>query len=75
MTLDLRTIWTSTNKVLTTINLYILAFIMGSMSGPVKVKDPDETKIPFLYNILLLAVLSSVLYFLIYIFFIRPSKG
>lgn len=74
MTLELRNIWSSTNKMLTTINLYLYALILGAMSGPVKVKDPSTTKIPFVFNIILLLALITILYFLVYVFFIRPSR-
>lgn len=69
MTLDLRNIWTSTNKVLTTINLFLLAFIKSGMATPVKVKASSDTKIPLGYNILLLIVLVTVTSLLIYILF------
>jgi hypothetical protein len=68
MTYDLRNIWTSANKVLTTINLFLWAFLKSGMSTPIKVKDRDETKIPFAYNIALLIVLVTIVSFIIYIF-------
>lgn len=68
MTYDLRNIWTSTNKLLTTINLFLWAFLKSGMSTPVKVKDRDETKIPLGYNIVLLIVLVTIVSFIIYIF-------
>lgn len=68
MTLDLRNIWTSTNKVLTTINLFLFAFLKSGMSTPVKVTNPSETKIPIGYNIVLLIVLATIVSLLIYIF-------
>jgi hypothetical protein len=68
MTLDLRNIWTSANKVLTTINLFLLALIQSGLSGPVKVKDSSDTKIPLVYNILLLIVLATLSSLLIYVF-------
>jgi hypothetical protein len=68
MTYDLRNIWTSTNKVLTTINLFLWAFLKSGMSTPVKVKDRDETKIPLGYNIVLLIVLVTIVSFIIYIY-------
>ena len=68
MTLDLRNIWTSTNKVLTMINLFLLAFIQSGMSRTVKVKDASETKIPLAYNIFLLVILATIASLLIYVF-------
>lgn len=67
MTLDLRNIWTSTNKVLTIFNLFLIAFIKSGMSTPVKVKDSSDIKILFGYNILLLFVLVAIVSLLIYI--------
>ena len=70
MTFDIRNIWTSTNKMLTTINLYLLAFVQSGMTTPVKVKDAsDIKKIPFIYNILLLIVLTTISSIFIYILF------
>ena len=70
MTFDIRNIWTSTNKMLTTINLYFLAFVQSGMTTPVKVKDAsDIKKIPFIYNILLLIVLTTISSIFIYILF------
>ena len=68
MTLDPRNIWTSTNKVLTTINLFLFALLKSGMSTPVKVKNPSETKIPLGYNIVLLIILATIVSLLIYIF-------
>lgn len=68
MTFDIRNIWTSTNKVLTTINLFLFAFLKSGMSTPVKVKDTAETKIPIGYNIVLLILLVTIVSLIIYIF-------
>jgi hypothetical protein len=54
--------------VLTTINLFLLAFIQSGMSTSVKVKDPSDTKIPIGYNVLLLIALVTIVSLLVYIF-------
>jgi len=69
MTFELKNIWKSTNKVLTTINLYLLAFIQCGMVTFVKVKDPDKIKIPFVFNIFLLILLGTICYLLISMLF------
>jgi hypothetical protein len=68
-------IWGSTNKVLTTINLMLFALFASGGTTPTKVKDADETKIPLVYNIILLIVLLTIISFLFYIFIGRPVSG
>jgi hypothetical protein len=65
MTLGIKKIWGSTNKVLTTINMMLLALILMGV-GPTNVKEGSKIKIPLVYNILLLIVLGTILSFLIY---------
>jgi len=70
MTSEIKNIWVSTNKMLTTINSYLLAFVQSGMTRPVKVRDTREiNNIPLVCNILLLIVLSTISSILIYIFF------
>jgi hypothetical protein len=53
MTLELKKIWNSVNKVLTIINTFLLALILSG--GSVAVKDKPK-KIPVVFNIILLIV-------------------
>ena len=71
MTSDLKNIWTSTNKVLTTINLYLFAFIKSGIVTTVKVNDANTKRIPLVYNILLLILLGTICYLLISMLFGR----
>lgn len=63
MTLDIRKIWISTNKVLTRINIFFLQVILMSPFDPKKFTD---RKIPVVFNILLLLILGAVLFILTY---------
>lgn len=63
MTLDIRNIWNSVNKVLTVINVLLLGLILMS---PFDFKKAKETKIPVVFNILLLAILLFIVFALTY---------
>lgn len=63
MTLDIRKIWTSTNNVLTRINIFLLQVALMSPFDPKKFTD---RKIPVVFNVLLLLVLCFVFFILTY---------
>ncbi|MCC9168705.1 hypothetical protein [Pontibacter harenae] len=55
MTIGIRKIWYSVNKVLTSINAILLAVLTGNVTNP---KEIGDAQIPLTANILLLVFLS-----------------
>lgn len=63
MTLGLKTIWLKTNRVLTSINMFLVAFIL---LGGGRVTKIHERKIPVALNIILLFIFGFILFALTY---------
>lgn len=63
MTIGIRKIWYSVNKVLTGMNVILLAVLTGNVTNP---KETRNARIPLIANILLLVFLSAALAAAIY---------